>query len=610
MASSDATNANVPHAGAMNMSEGPWNPGLSSELTPQLWSLCTIFRQENVFTTYQQAVELADLTGLAPPQLVVFRPQRLALHEVLVRVIADYEIPDPEGSNVRSLGVNFRRMTQTILGRYIQHRMADIVSAYERIRSTIERAVNDELAAAFDRPPPTGQQGSQRRRLQWLRRRHPVPPVPVDELDWKRNQRVVAGWTSKAQSSTPLAAVVYDALVRVVSAVESKHGQLWGDRQTLASVATGLACNVHAANEIGQLIEPLVIQAATAEGYRTLPAQERAILLSSKGASASGKSTMRALQRALATRLGVSWSDFGLISPDIFRRDLLDINSLGEHYKYFGAFTSHETEVVDRKLDRHLARKAQQNRTTHLLYDRFRFDSFDPDSEEYRELFSRLSKVRLIHYLLMITAPHQTVERAWRRGLQLGRYKAVDDLLAHNVEAYGGLQRFFLARALRNDGLNQHYEFVDNDVPVGATPLTVAFARNGEMNILDVKRILDLDRYQRINIHACNPSAVYPPADELSPERNLTFFANCVRRFPVLRLAFQDTGRVYARVTSGRLAWRDSAACAGIEDTETVRALRVALPELFAETGQPVAAEYLDPNDYVTLGRWGGARHD
>ena len=326
MAPSHRTHADGTHAEAMSVeaeSDGPWNPGLSSELTPQLWSMCTIFRPENVFTTYPQAVELTDLTGLPFPQLVVFRPQRLALHDVLVRVIADYEIPDPEGSNVRSLGINFRRMTQTILGRYIAHRMADIERAYEPIRSTIERKVNDELAAAFDRSPPNGQQAHSKERLQWFRRKKPPPSLPVDELDWKHNQQVVARWSANAQSSDPLAAAVFDALIKVVSAVSSKHGGLWGDRSTLASLATGLACNVHAAAQIGQMIEPLVIDAATSEGYRLLPRQARAILLSTKGAAASGKSTMRPLQRALATRLGVSWADFGLISPDIFRRDLL-----------------------------------------------------------------------------------------------------------------------------------------------------------------------------------------------------------------------------------------------------------------------------------------------
>ena len=123
----------------------------------------------------------------------------------------------------------------------------------------------------------------------------------------------------------------------------------------LAPLITGLACNVHCAELIAHRAGPLIAEAAIAEQFRPLPPQEHPIAMSTKGASAAGKSTMRSLMRSLAERMGASWSDFALLSPDIFRRELLDIDSLGQHFKYFGTFTSHELEVVDRKLDRYLA---------------------------------------------------------------------------------------------------------------------------------------------------------------------------------------------------------------------------------------------------------------
>ena len=46
--------------------------------------------------------ELADLTGLTLNELAVFRPHRLALHEVLIRVTADFSVPD--GSQIGDLG--------------------------------------------------------------------------------------------------------------------------------------------------------------------------------------------------------------------------------------------------------------------------------------------------------------------------------------------------------------------------------------------------------------------------------------------------------------------------------------------------------------------------
>ena len=66
----------------------------------------------------------------------------------------------------------------------------------------------------------------------------------------------------------------------------------------------------------------------------------------------------RPLQRTLATRIGVSWEDFALVSPDIFRKFLLDYATLGEAYKYAGSLTGHELQVIDQKLDRYMARKA------------------------------------------------------------------------------------------------------------------------------------------------------------------------------------------------------------------------------------------------------------
>jgi hypothetical protein len=48
-----------------------------------------------------------------------------------------------------------------------------------------------------------------------------------------------------------------------------------------------------------------------------------------KGASASGKSMMRPLQRILAGKLNFPWEELALISPDIWRKFLLDYGSLG-----------------------------------------------------------------------------------------------------------------------------------------------------------------------------------------------------------------------------------------------------------------------------------------
>ncbi|MGZ8231159.1 MAG: hypothetical protein ACXWUS_16115, partial [Burkholderiales bacterium] len=130
-------------------------------------------------------------------------------------------------------------------------------------------------------------------------------------------------------------------------------------------------------------------------------------------------------QRQLAAEIGTSWSEFALVSPDIWRKQLLDYSTLGPAFKYAGPFTGDELRIVDQKLDRYIARKAEGGRMTHLLIDRFRFDSFAPDSEVAgSNLLTRFGKI--VYLFFMITPPGELVERAWRRGLDVVRYRRVD----------------------------------------------------------------------------------------------------------------------------------------------------------------------------------------
>ena len=298
------------------------------------------------------------------------------------------------------------------------------------------------------------------------------------------------------------------------------------------------------------MIEPHIAAAVQARGYRLLPPRERPVVMNTKGASASGKSTMRGLQRELAAQLGLDWADFALISPDIWRKYLLDYDSLGAARKYAGSLTGHELKVVDQKLDRYMAQKAERARMSHLLIDRFRFDSFaeEEGGEEGARLLTRFGAV--VYMFFMITPPIATVERAWQRGLEVGRYKAVDDLLDHNVEAYTGMPRLFFTWALRKDK-QVHYEFLDNGVPAGERPRTVAFGWNDEMTILDLGRLLDVERFRKIDVAATGPAEVHPDPAALSAENNTAFLLRCARMIRKISLADHRSGRIYARIEAG-----------------------------------------------------------
>ncbi|HXZ93013.1 MAG TPA: hypothetical protein VEG36_09045 [Burkholderiales bacterium] len=543
---------------------GPWNPGIESTLPRRLLPLVTLYRPENALGGPAEALELAGLTGLPAEELVALRPRRLVLHELLVRVTADLSVPD--GARQEDLGINFRAMTSNILARYIEPRMAELERAYAQLEREVAALAASEFAAVFA-------------------------------------ARSIEGLEARAAAEgRPLARAALRAVARVAGAVCARHGRLWGEPALLARIATRLAMNEHGSVALGRQIEPLLAEAVRAEGYAPLPAQRRPVVMNTKGASASGKSSMRPLQKALAGEIGAAWSDFALISPDIWRKQLLDYGSLGEAHKYAGSFTGQELRMVDQKLDRYMAHKAERGGMSHLLIDRFRFDSFAPQSDEAgSNLLTRFG--HFLYLFFMITPPHATVERSWQRGLDVGRYKAVDDLLAHNVEAYAGMPELFFTWALRSDKW-VHYEFLDNGVPAGERPRTVAFGLNGELNVLDVKGMLDIERYARINVGASCAAEVYPGGEAAAPGRNTGFLVQCARRLRALNFAERDTGRIYARVEAGALAWTDAPALEhALADPETRAGVLAVAPGALGAAVQR-SSQLLPAGRAHTLGSW------
>jgi hypothetical protein len=315
---------------------------------------------------------------------------------------------------------------------------------------------------------------------------------------------------------------------------------------------------------------------------------------------------MRPLQKQLALRLGVDWADFALISPDIWRKYLLDYDSLGPARRYAGTLTGTEVAIIDQKLDRYTSFKGKVGQLPHLLIDRFRFDSFahDPDEEDGSRLLTRFGAY--VYMFFMITPPEATVERAWTRGEQFGRYKAVDDLLAHNVEAYCGIPGLFFTWARRADK-QVHFEFLDNSVAEGQRPRTVAFGFNGRMNILDLECLLDVERYQHINIEARGPDAIYMDASSRRAGRHSQFLKQCVRNIPTIDFAHYGTGQIYARIVGGKLvAWNPDVYRLAVRDDD-VRAIFEAIttPPKIGSSGTLGFDGRLDPRRHLTLGQWG-----
>jgi hypothetical protein len=596
---------------------GPWNPGLLSDIPRAYLGLSTILRQEHVSTSIEEVLELRNLTGLEFRELVAWRPHRLMVHELLVRITADLLVP--AGDRVEDLGIHFRRMADQLLAGGIEASLP----AFEALHSDCSQALDARLSVWMgmltDDPPaspaPTGF---------WSRlfgRSSKVSGRAVSESiadggvhsDWDIEERVVARWAELSAVAVDSAdRIGLRALLRIAAVARAKLGGLAAQRDLVRRLAHRMALNELASDAIGDAVGQQVHGLAAAMGFVLLPAQLQPVVLNTKGSSASGKSTLRLQQRELVRRMGLAWEDFAVISPDIWRKYLLNYDSLGEAAIYAGSLTGLELELVDRKLDRYMARKAEQGRMTHLLIDRFRFDSFALDSDEAgSNLLTRFG--HQIFMFFMVTPPHETVVRAWHRGLEFGRFKPVDDLLAHNVEAYTGMPDLFFTWALNTEKV-VHFEFLDNSVPKGERPKTMAFGCNGHLVLLDPMGFMQIDRYRHINLQAHSAEAVYPADLSEAPTQSTHFLKACLQRMPRVDLASADTGQVYAQFEFGQLRAVDaqllrevlsaSALCAGV--FAAAPALRPWLEESATALAPLPQPEAIAPAlTQQTLGVWG-----
>ncbi|GJE68716.1 zeta toxin family protein [Methylorubrum podarium] len=582
-----------------------WDPGLEPGLPRAMRPLATVFRPENVSLSFPDILELSDLSGLNATQLAPFRAERLVVHEVLIRVMADISVP--VGEVYADLGLNFRRIVSTLLDEGVAHRLDAVAAELEAVRAEADAVLDRELSALLDATPapaPEPASGWTRWLARLGAREPPSPRIAPGAGDSQAGllARLDARCAAADEADT-LESAAREALRTVFGHVIARQGMLIRDRALLRRLAGILVTNRCGSDRIGALIAPWIEAVAEAQGYHRPAPQAEPVVMTVKGASASGKSTIRPYQRGLAGRIGAAWQDFAVITPDVWRKFLLDYDSLGPARRYAGPLTGHEVEIVDAKLDRYITRKAANGRLSHLLIDRFRFDSFSTEagSDGAGQLLTRFG--HRVYLQFMVTPPEETVERAWKRGEEFGRYKAVEDLLAHNVEAFTGMPRLFFNWALRRDR-PVFYEFLDNSVPQGARPLTIAFGTNDTMTILDAKALLAIERYRRIDIRARRAADVYRGVPD-APEAEAGFLRGVLRRLSVVRFADRATGRVFARFERGRLLGLDPGGlAAALTDAATARALAAAgLPQRTDDV--PSLDEGLCPTETSTLGAWG-----
>ena len=587
-----------------------WDPGLSSQIPSSLQPSITLFCVENSTIDYRSAKELSDFSGLKPVELVSFRIERLIVHDLLVRVTSDLCVPD--GPNYEDLGISLRTMVHTIYSKYVLPEIETHQQAFNAVRDDCESKIKTELNERLFAPALKPEASKDESFFSWLMK--PVKnkqlksrPVYKHDLPVGSTRELLAldHWQHRIDSqseSDPQMRYCLQAIHRAVSTIVAHRGRMVNQPDLTTTIATNMALN-HIGTELAhKIVRPIFKKAVEQENFHWLPIQSQPVVMNVKGASASGKSTIRPQQRQLAQKLDIPWEDFALISPDYWRKYLLDYDSLGADYKYAAMLTGQELEIVDKKLDQYMAEKASKGQLTHLLIDRFRFDSFNIDNGGHSRDSKLLSRFGdKIYLFFMITPPAETVVRAWERGQTTGRYKAVDDLLYHNIEAYTGMPDLFLSWVLSNDK-HVHFEFLDNSVEKGRLPKTAAFGWNNSMSILDVEQMRAIEQFKKVDVDAKSAENVF--TNEGNGD-NSDFLKRCLSTIPEVKFVDGDSYTIYALVKDSKLVWWDRKIIEQRPDREFLETLLGGIDESCGHT--PPDDEVLSNASHekqYTLGHW------
>ena len=210
----------------------------------------------------------------------------------------------------------------------------------------------------------------------------------------------------------------------MVASLIGRRGFLIRDRVLLGRLAGTLVSNGYGSRALGEMIEPWIQEIVGAPWLRP------------PGGTASPGDPQRqgllriwqehdpALQRALVEALGLDWLDFALITPDIWRKYLLDYDSLGPARRYAGPLTGHElrSSTASSTATWRARRLADASPTSSSTASASTASRSIP--HEGSKLLTRFGRSGL--HVLHDHAAGCPVERAWKRGEQFGRYKAVD----------------------------------------------------------------------------------------------------------------------------------------------------------------------------------------
>ncbi|MDE0694877.1 MAG: hypothetical protein OXH76_03475, partial [Boseongicola sp.] len=96
-----------------------------------------------------------------------------------------------------------------------------------------------------------------------------------------------------------------------------------------------------------------------------------------------------------------------------------------------------------------------------------------------------------------------------------------------------------------------HYEFLDNSVPLGDPPRTIAFGQNGNFVVLDLERLCDVERFRHVDVDARTADQVI--GRTLDWQEAMAFVRSACAELAEVAFVVPGTDRIFAKSTGRKI---------------------------------------------------------
>lgn len=415
----------------------------------------SILKQHVVIRGVDELAELQLLTNDLPKNLAAFRPERLALHEIVVAVLNRIQCPSADGLNNEEL------MQQTVKKIYVELKPQIEIEAIKlyQLREKLHKKINILV------------------------------------------HRVVTNSTLTDDKKSVYYADIKDMYHKLIQLKFKLGKHIPG--YTIQDAISARLTDIHYSRYASPRIEELVnqhldklIMEGKLKPY-AIPSPDKRVTFIVSGGPASGKGSVVSQIQSSPPLSDIPWDNIAKFNTDSLKPILLDPTTVEP--ELYSQLAQEEASLVNAKAQNKLKKLALAGKAPHAIFDQV---FVGPDQLEIAKLNNGKSYVTVVS-----TDVINAVERSYLRGMLTGRFEHTFGILS--LHKYMTIQ--FPNRLPELMNQNVSIQIVDNNVPKGLEPVLIADINcfNNTVIIYNEAKLIHFIQKIAINPYASSQDEVY-----------------------------------------------------------------------------------------------------